>query len=491
MTKGPGMVFWARAVVAAVGISSLAACAVGPDYQRPEAAEPAHYKERAADTGIWSPGRPADGIDRGAWWGVFGDPVLDGLMEQVTVSNQNIKAAEAAYRQAMAAADAAFAGLFPTLSGGASGQRSQSLATSRPGGATTSVVGSSFSASLSASWAPDIWGKVRRAVEQGDAAAEASAADLANARLSAQGALAADYFALRYQDALKHLLEATATAYRRSLDITRNQYAAGTAARSDVAQAETQLASTEAQLVATGVQRATLEHAIAVLTGKAPADFSLPDTGVLAAVPDVPAGVPSDLLQRRPDIAAAERRVAAANAAIGIAISAYFPSLTLTGSDGFSSSSLGSLIQTSNNVWSFGPQLAVTLFDAGARSAQVEEARAAYDQSVATYRQTVLAALQAVEDQMAALKTLSAQADVQGRAVASAKEAERLITNQYLAGTVAYTSVVTAQTASLTNQQTALSIAQSRLAATVSLIQALGGGWQVPEASASVAPPQG
>ncbi|MDR3437612.1 efflux transporter outer membrane subunit [Telmatospirillum sp.] len=472
------MAFAGKAALMAVGISTLAACAVGPDYQRPDAVMSDHYKEQsAASSELWRPSRPGDEADRGAWWSVYGDPLLNSLLSQVDVSNQNVKAYEAAYRQALAVADAARASFFPTLSLDASGARSQSHASVR-GSSGTSVLSNSYSTSLSASWEPDLWGRIRRTVEGNEASAEASSADLAAARLSAQGTLAADYFSLRYEDALKHLLEATATAYQRSLEITRNQYGAGMASRSDVVQAEAQLASTQSQLVAVGSQRAQLEHAIAVLVGKAPADFSIADTGVLSEVPPIPAGVPSVLLERRPDIAASERRMAAANAQIGVAVAAYFPSLTLSGSNGFSASTLGSLLQASNNVWSVGPSLALTVFDAGSRSAQVEEARASYDQSVANYRQSVLTAMQAVEDNLATLRILAEQAEVQNKAVLAATEAERLVLNQYRAGTVAYTSVVTAQATALSDKQTALGIAQSRLSASVALIQALGGGWE-------------
>jgi NodT family efflux transporter outer membrane factor (OMF) lipoprotein len=479
-----------KASLLVAGLMTLSACAVGPDYQRPDVPLSPAYKEAAA-SGLWRPGAPA-GVDGGPWWAIYGDTELNDLLAQVDLSNQTIKGSEAAYRQALAAVDAARSSFFPTLSLGASGDRAKSLVASRAGtGSAQSAIANAYGTSASASWAPDIWGKIRRSVEQSDAQARASGDDLAAARLSAQGALVADYFSLRYEDALKHLLEANVAAYERSLSITRNQYAVGTAARSDVAQAETQLASTRSQLVAVGVQRAELEHAIAVLVGRPPADFSIADNGsqTLMAVPGVPAGIPSDLLERRPDIAASERQVAAANAAIGVAVAAYFPSLTLSGSTGFSASTLGSLLAASNNVWSVGPQLALTVFDAGARDAAVDQARAAHDQAVASYRQTVLAAMQSVEDQLAALRVLADQAAVQEVAVTSARQAEQLVLNQYKAGTVAYTSVVTAQATSLANQQTALSIAQSRLAASVSLIQALGGGWQRPADDADPAAP--
>jgi NodT family efflux transporter outer membrane factor (OMF) lipoprotein len=481
--KEIGMAVFGKVTGMAAVATVLAGCAVGPDYERPTAPTSAAFKEQSAVTSgepvsdLWKVSEPQDGIDRGAWWRLYGDPVLDGLESQVAISNQTLKGSEAAYRQALAVADVARASFFPTISLDASGQRAKTLSVSKSSGSANGVVGNSFSSSLGASWEPDLWGRIRRTVESNEASAEASAADIALARLSAQSALATDYFELRSEDALARLLEATVAAYSQSLQITRNQYATGVAARADVAQAETQLASTQAQLVAVGVQRAQLEHAIAVLIGKPPAELSIAANDMWPAVPMLPSLVPATLLERRPDIAAAERQVAAANAQIGVAISAYFPTLTLSGSTGFSATTLGSLLQASNNVWSVGPQLALTVFDAGAHSAQVEEARASYDQTVANYRQVVLTGFQQVEDELAALRVLASQAEVQARAVASAEEAERLVLNQYKAGTVAYTSVVTAQATALSNKQTALTIAQNRLTASVSLIQALGGGW--------------
>lgn len=481
MKDGMGMAVFGRAAGVVVAVTTLAGCAVGPDYQRPTAPMSEAFKEQGeaeASSGLWKAGEPQDEASRGTWWRIYGDAALDGLESQVAVSNQTLKASEAAYRQALAVTDAARASFFPTLSLDASGTRAKSLASSRTtSGSANSVVSNAYSTSLGASWEPDLWGRIRRTVESNEASAEASAADLASAQLSAQATLATDYFELRSEDALARLLEATVAAYSQSLQITRNQYATGVAARADVAQAETQLAQTQAQLVNVGVLRAQLEHAIAVLIGKPPAEFSIVADETFPSVPVLPVGVPATLLERRPDIAASERLVAAANAQIGVAIAAYFPTLTLTGSSGFSASTLGSLLQASNNVWSVGPQLALTVFDAGARSAQVEEARASYDQTVANYRQTVLTGLQQVEDELAALRILARQAEVQDQAVTSAEEAERLVLNQYKAGTVAYTSVVTAQATALSNKQTALTIAQNRLTASVTLIEALGGGW--------------
>jgi NodT family efflux transporter outer membrane factor (OMF) lipoprotein len=348
-------------------------------------------------------------------------------------------------------------------------------------GGGRSRIQNQFNLTAGASWEIDVWGRIRRTVESDVANAQASAADLAAALLSAQAALATDYLALRISDELKRLLEETVEADTRSLEITQNRYAAGTAARSDVAQALAQVEGVKAQAINVGVHRAQLEHAIAVRIGKPPAEFSIAPAPLTLQAPVMPPGVPSALLERRPDIAASERAVAAANAQIGVAIAAYYPAITLSASYGFVSSAIETLLRASNAVWSVGPQLAETVFDAGLRSAQVAAARAAHDQTVANYRQTVLAAFQQVEDQLASLRILEQQAEVQERAVKASEEAERLILNQYKAGTVAYTSVITAQTVSLGDKQTALSILGSRLAASVVLIEALGGGWTTAE----------
>ena len=373
-------------------------------------------------------------------------------------------------RQARAIVDAARASFFPTITGDASAQRSQRGGHNRPA--------NQYALSLGASWEPDIWGKIRRTVEGDVATAQASAADLASARLSAQSTLAIDYFELRAQDELKRLLDTTVADFGRSLQIAQNQYKAGVAAKADVLSAQTQLMNAQAQAINVGVQRAQLEHAIAALTGQAPGGFLRSPSGPFRTdVPTLPAGLPSTLLERRPDIAAAERRMAAANAQIGVAIAAFFPDLTLSGSDGFSGSSIAHLFLASNRVWSVGPTLAETLFDAGARSAQVAQARAAYDENVANYRQAVLTGFQQVEDELASLRILEQQAAVEEQAVKTAQEAERLTLNQYKAGTVPYSSVITAQTTALNTEQSALNVLENRVTASVSLIEAIGGGW--------------
>ncbi|MBV8888822.1 MAG: efflux transporter outer membrane subunit [Alphaproteobacteria bacterium] len=473
--------------LAAVALAAGGGCTAGPDYVRPSAPMSGAYKEPG-----WQPGVPRDAIDRGAWWSVFGDPILDGLERQIDISNQNLKASEASFRQAEAVVMQARAGYFPTVGLNASAQRSRSGGGGRSGTAVTTgtgavVTGSGgsgnlgdfFSTSVSASWEPDLWGRIRRTVESGVASAQASAGDLASARLSAQGQLASDYLQLRVADELTRLLEQSVQAYTESVRITRNQFNAGTAAQSDVAQAETQLASTQAQAIAVGVTRAQLEHAIAILIGRPPAELTIAPAEMVIAVPVIPTELPSALLERRPDVAAAERRVAAANATIGVDIAAFYPTITLSADYGVSAAQFGHLFTAASRVWSLGSSLSQTLFDAGARSAAVLQARAAYDATVADYRQTVLTALQQVEDELAATRVLAQQAAAEDAAVAAARQAESIIENQYKAGTVAYTSVIVAQQTALANAETALNLRESRLTAAAALIQALGGGWDV------------
>ncbi|QUD90807.1 efflux transporter outer membrane subunit [Phenylobacterium montanum] len=460
--------------------AALSACAVGPDYHRPPVTTPPAFKE----TKGWTPAAPADGVDRGDWWTLFGDDQLNALEARVLVSNQNLKAAEAAYRQARALVAEDRASLFPAVDLTGSATRSQRGGTSTaigPGGAVTTVrspAASSYQASLGASWEPDIWGKIRRTVESAKGSAQASEADLANARLSAQSELAADYVQLRLADANKRLLTATVDGYAKSLQITQNQYKVGVAAKSDVLQARTQLVSTQAQLVDLDNQRAAAEHAIAVLIGEAPADFTLaPATDWTPKPPPTPESLPSTLLQRRPDVAAAERRAMAANAQIGVATAGFFPDITLSGSYGFGSSALKSLFNSSNAAWSYGGNLAQTVFDAGATLERVHGARAGYDQAVATYRQTVLSAFQQVEDGLAAARVLQDEAVYRQEASSSADQAEQILLNQYRAGQVAYTSVVVAQATALSARESLLQIQGQRITNSISLIAALGGGW--------------
>jgi len=459
----------------------LAGCTVGPDYVRPTAPMPAEYKEAG-----WQVAQPADAINPGAWWDIYRDPELDGLERQIDVSNQNLKAANAAFHQAEAIVTQARAGFFPTETVTAAAQRSRggggggsaAVAAAVGGGGGGGRISNFFSLSESASWVPDLWGKVWRTVEGDIATAQASAGDVASARLSAQGSLASDYLQLRIADELKRLLDDAVKAYTESLRIVRNQYNAGVAAASDVAQAETQLENARAQAIAVGVTRAQLEHAIAVLVGKPPAELTIAPVQQAIAVPEVPAGVPAALLERRPDVAAAERRMASANAQIGVFEAAFFPNITLTGNMGAQSSMLRHLLSESSRVWSFGGNLVQTVFDAGSRHAQIEQARATYDANVADYRQAVLTAFQQVEDELAALRIQAQQYQAAEAAVRASREAARIIFNQYMAGTVAYTNVVIAQTAALSNAETALNIRQSRLVASAALIQALGGDWK-------------
>lgn len=466
-------------MLAAAGLTALlGGCAVGPDYVRPTATVPAAYKE----AGNWKPARPQDEAPRGKWWAVLGDPLLNRLEARLDVSNQNLAQAEAQYRQAQALTAAARAGYFPTLGAGVSATRSDSILRSA-GGSVSAGPTNSLSLSFDAGWEPDLWGRIRRLVEAGRANAQASAADLAAARLSAQAALAQDYFQLRGLDSQQRLLRETVADYRKSLQIVRNQYASGVAAEAAVAQAETQLKTAQAQEIDLGVQRAQLEHAIAVLIGVPASTFSIAPAPLAARPPEIPPGVPSQLLERRPDIAAAERRVAAANAEIGVARSAFFPLATLSGSVGFESSSLSHWLSLPNRVWSVGPALAETLFDGGLRRAQSAQAQAAYDATVAAYRQTVLGAFQEVEDNLAALRILADEARVQGEALQAARRAVTLTRNQYQAGTVSYLSVVTVQAAALGSEVAAVNIQSRRMVASVLLIKALGGAWGPPAAS--------
>jgi NodT family efflux transporter outer membrane factor (OMF) lipoprotein len=470
----------------AVGVAAvLSACTVGPDYRRPAAAVPAQYKEAKAQPG-WKAGQPADAADRGAWWTIYNDPVLDGLEQRIDISNQNLKAAEAAFRESEWIVAEARAGFFPTgtvnataerTKGSGSGSSGSAGVGSSGGGGGGGAIADLFSGSVAASWTPDLWGQIRRTVEANVASAQASAGDLANARLSAQGTLAGDYLQLRVADELKRLLDAAAQAFAESLRITRNQYAAGTAAQSDVSQAEAQLQSTQAQAIAVGVTRAQFEHAIAVLIGVPPAELTIAPTDVVDAVPEIPPGLPSALLERRPDIAAAERTMASANAQIGVEVAAFYPTVTLSADYGVAAVSLAKLVSASGRFWSLGANAVETVFDAGLRNAQVQAAVAVFDEDLADYRQTVLTAFQQVEDQLAALRILADEAKAQDAAVVSAREAQRILNNQYLAGTVAYTSVIVAEQTALGDAETALTIRQNRLTASASLIQALGGGW--------------
>jgi len=449
----------------------ISGCSVGPDYKRPDASVPSSFKELKG----WRQALPRDQEIRTNWWETFDDPLLNSLEEQVSVSNQSIALAESQYRQAQALAQLARANYFPTVNAGAA------YTHSLPAGNTSGAI-DQHQVSLNAAWEVDLWGRVRRQVESSKASSEASFADLQAMRLSMQAELALNYFQLRTLDAQKKNLEQAVAAYGKALELTQNRYRAGVVAKADVAAAQTQLKSAQAQAIDVGIQRAQLEHAIAILTGKPPANFSL--TPVTFVVPQIkiPVGIPSDLLERRPDIASAERKMAAANAQIGVAQAAYYPTLSLSGSLGYASTELASLFTSPSFFWASGPTaLAATLFDGGARKAQTEQAKAAYDGTVAFYRQTVLTGFQDVEDNLAALRILDEEAQSQELAVKSAQESVILTTNQYKAGIVSYLNVVTVQTIALTNERSAINISGQRLNAAILLVKALGGGWSAPE----------
>ena len=452
-----------------------AGCMVGPDYFKPSVPMTATYKE---DQG-WKLARPSDTIPRGKWWEIFGDPQLNALEEQVSEANQNVKVAEAHFRQARALIGFARAGLFPTVSAGFSASSLRD-STNRP--FVTSANGAStgdFLLTGDISYEIDLWGRIRRSVTAAREEAQATAGDLESARLSIQAELAFDYLELRSADAQQRLLNDTVQAFKEALQLTINRFEGGAAPKSDVAQAQTQLETTQVQATDIAVQRAQLEHAIAVLIGKPPAEFSLQPAPLDLQPPDIPAGLPSELLERRPDIAAAERRVAEANEQIGIAKAAYFPTVTLNALLGFESSSIRNLGGWQSFLWAVGSSLAQTIFDGGRRRATSEAALASYDATVASYRQATLDAFQQVEDNLAALRILEQETQQQERAVVSARESLQLFTNRYKGGVDNYLQVITAQTVALTNERNQVDIMRRRMDASVLLVKALGGGWNV------------
>jgi NodT family efflux transporter outer membrane factor (OMF) lipoprotein len=455
-----------------IGLVMLFGCAVGPDYVKPSSPTPESYKEMKG----WKEAQPREGVIRGKWWELFNDAGLNALEETVNISNQNVAAAEAQFRQARALVQAARAAYFPTLSAGASYTRSRSSSNTVSGSSSSGIV-TDYLLSFDASWEPDIWGKVRRSVEAGEANAQASAADLESARLSAQAELAQDYFQLHALDTQKRLLDEAVSAYQRFLTLTTNRYAGGVASRADVLQAQTQLKTTQAQAIDIGVQRAQMEHAIALLVGKPASDFSIPVMPLAADPPPIPVGLPSELLERRPDVASAERRMASANAQIGVAQAAYYPTVTLSASGGYQSSGRSQWLTWPSRFWSVGPAIMETVFEGGLRKAQTEQARAAYDANVASYRQTVLIGFQEVEDNLATLRILEEEARVQDEAVTAAQQSVIVTTNQYKAGTASALDVIITQITELNNKRTAISITGNRLTASILLIKALGGGW--------------
>jgi NodT family efflux transporter outer membrane factor (OMF) lipoprotein len=457
-----------------VALASLlcSGCAIGPKYQRPVAAAPVAFKELAGND-QWKMATPSDGLLKGKWWEVFGDPQLNKLEELVDVKNQNVRQAEAQFREARALVAANHANYYPTI--GSTPAITQSDAGRNTGrGNGTSV---SFSLPATASWEPDLWGRVRLSVENAVSNAQVSAADLENIRLSQQALLATDYFLLAAQDMQMQVLTDTIAAYEKNLQLTTNRYNGGVASKSDITLAQTQLAGAKAQLTETRIARAQDEHAIAVLTGQAPASLDMGVTTIAGPPPPIPVGVPSQLLERRPDIAADERQVAAANANVGIAETAYYPTLTLSATPGLLSNNLANLFTYASRIWSAGPSLSQTLFDFGRRGAALEGAEAAYDVTVAAYRQTVLSAFQEVEDDLSNLRYLAQEAVEEQEAVVASQQALVLELERYRAGTDSYLNVITTQIIALGDQQTAITILQRRMSAAVDLVKALGGGW--------------
>ena len=460
-------------LMAALAVSLLlCGCAVGPRYSRPQAPSAPEYKETPPN---WKQAQPADQVIRGKWWEIFQDPQLNGLEEQVSVSNQNLKAAQAQFLQARALVRLNRADLYPTVTAGASASRNRLSLTSPRTGTVPDYTDLVLPADVT--YEADVWGRVRRTVESARANAQASAADLESVSLSVHAELAADYFQLRTLDAEEKLLTTTVTAFEKALELTENRYKGGVASAVDVAQAQTQLETTRAQAVDIMVQRQQFEHAIAALIGQPASSFTIPASPWDTPPPAIPPGLPSDLLERRPDVASAERHIAAANAGIGIARAAYFPQITLNATAGYEGDSITNWLIGPSGFAAAGISALVTVFDVGRRRAGVEQAQAAYDQSVANYRQTVLTAFQEVEDNLAALRILDDEAKTQARAVNAAEHSLQLSNNRYRGGVVTYLEVITAQSAALNNERAAVGILRQRMTATVLLIKALGGGW--------------
>ena len=459
----------------------LGGCAVGPKYVRPAVQSAPAYKELTLSeydqTDGWKVAQPKDDAFRGKWWEIFGDPQLNALEEQVSVSNQNVAAATANFLAARALVKQARSSYFPTVTTSVAIANSRTSSAGNQYSATQGSPATYYSMSHDASYVPDLWGKIRNNVKSSAYNAQATAADLENVRLTAQADLAVYYYQLRSYDSLKRLYDGTVAAYKEYLDLTRARFETGIDSDESVAQAETQLETAQAQATDLGIFRAQYEHAIALLLGKTPSAFSLPLEPLKTSPPAIPIGLPSQLLERRPDIAAAERLVAQANAQIGIAKAAYFPALTLNASAGFNSSSLLSWLSWPSRYWSVGPTLAQTVFDGGLRKATVEQYRAIYDQETANYRETVLTAFQQVEDNLASMRILSQEIQQQDAAVRSAERNLALATERYKLGIDPYLNVITAQTTLLSNRTTETNLRMKQMTASVQLIEALGGGW--------------
>jgi NodT family efflux transporter outer membrane factor (OMF) lipoprotein len=474
---------WVRPAISAAFALAVSGCMVGPDYKRPDIAVPTQYRENPPTTGDWKTARPMPADASADPWSVFGDPQLTALINQATTANQTIAEAEANHRAAEALVRLARSALVPTIGASAGVTRSRSAATARSG----PTVENAHAISLFASWEPDLWGAVRRSVEAASANAQSSDATLAAARLSIQSDVAQAYLGLRINDELRDLLASSVDAFDKALKLSQSQFRAGIVSRSDVALATAQLKSTQSQLTDVEATRAQFEHAIAVLLGKSPSDFALPAAPLKATLPAVPVGLPSDLLERRPDIAIAERLAASANANIGVAQAAYYPSLTLGVSGGDSIASLGSFFTAPGRVWSLGATLAQTIFDGGARHAQTDQAIANFDAAAAQYRQSVLTGFQEVEDNVATLRVLENEQGTDDDAVTASRDAEHIALSQYRAGTTTYLAVITAQTAALANARTAVQLRGRRYSASVALIRAIGGGWNTSLLDAPIA----
>ncbi len=460
--------------IAVIAPLVCASCTVGTRYQRPTAAAPTALKEIAGND-QWKMATPSDELLKGNWWEIFGDPELNQLEELVNINNQNVKQAEANYRQARATVAANHANYYPTI--GASPGITQTYDGRNAGRGPAATI-YDYSLPVTASWEPDLWGRVRLSVENAVNNAQVSAADLENTRLSEQALLATDYFSMAAEDMQLAILRDTTEAYQKNLTLTINRYNGGVASKSDITLAQTQLDAAEAQYTGTRIQRAEYEHAIAMLTGQTPSAVEIPTSKISGPPPPIPVAIPSQLLERRPDIAASERQVAAANANIGLAQAAYYPTLTLSANLGVLSSNLANLFTFASRYWSAGPSLSQTLFDFGRRGAALESAQAAYDATVANYRQTVLAAFQEVEDDLASLRYLAEEEGQQKEAVAANTLALSLELDRYKAGTDSYLNVVTVQTTLLSNQQTYVNVMEQRMTAAVDLVKAVGGGWQ-------------
>jgi NodT family efflux transporter outer membrane factor (OMF) lipoprotein len=461
-------------ILSAVAVLEISGCTVGPKYKRPAAEVPTAYKELSN----WKQAQPNDQNLGGNWWEMFQDPQLNALELQVNVSNQNLKAAEAQYTQARALVRYNRAAYFPTITAGASATRNR-ISQNRPLGlASNGATYNDFQIPLELSYEVDVWGRVRRTVESSREQAQASAADLATVNLSIHSQLALDYFQARVLDAEEQLLNSTVTQYEQALELIETRFAGGIASDLEVQQARTQLETTRAQAIDVGVARAQFEHAVAILIGKPPAEFSLAALPLTTPPPSIPAGVPSELLERRPDIAAAERRMASANAQIGVATAAYYPTISLGATGGFESGIISTLISGPSVLWSMGGSAIAPIFDAGRRRANVDQATAFYDQTVANYRETVLTGFQQVEDNLAALRILENEAQVQERAVVAAQKYLELANTRYAGGVTSYLEVTTAQSAALSDELTAVNILGRRMVDAVALVQALGGGWE-------------